>query len=92
MTSSGLPSYALAGGFRTRCVTEPDVRVVKLMAQPGFSQIGQSSVAFIMMVSFFCSLLLFPKHRSSIRRRWIPPVLFGATLFAGGILLLFPRR
>ena len=62
------------------------------MAQPGLSQIGQSSVAFIMMVSFFCALLLLTKYRSSIRRRWIPPVLFGATLLAGGILLLFPGR
>jgi hypothetical protein len=58
MISSGLPSYALAGGFRTRCVTEPDLRVVKLMAQPGgfsnravFSRLHHDGVVLLLSIA-----------------------------------------
>jgi len=58
MTSSGLPSYALAGGFRARCVTEPGFRVGNLDDTTGafsnravFSRLHHDGVVLLLSIA-----------------------------------------
>jgi hypothetical protein len=53
------------------------------------SQLGQSSVALVVMVSLFSSLLLITKHRRGYR--WLPPTLLAAAVIAGGALFWAPH-
>jgi len=87
MSSSGMLSYLRFGDSGSE-IPRPGQHT---MPQMDLTQLGRSSVALIMMISFFSFVLLITKYRYALKWRWLLPALLAVIAIASGVLLLQPH-
>ena len=87
MSSSGMLSYLRFGDSGSE-IPRPGQHT---MPQMDLTQLGRSSVALIMMISFFLFVLLITKYRYALKWRWLLPALLAVIAIASGVLLLQPH-